>query len=443
MRLSRLLILLTGCFLLVSAAWADDLAFVDCTSHPDPTQVYSKARQTQDSVGSIPCGERFTVLLYGFIFSRVQTRDGKVGYVLSSLITADHSTAGAPQAAKAQPAPSPASAAASAPVYAASAQATAPPAPQPLASVPSNSPAVIAAPQPAPAPVMPAAPTSAPLSVPNVQATSATPSQSPAAADPQPPAAQPAATPSLPTAAQVEAATSAPATQPVSSVSDAAPTSAPEPAPAQPIATPAYQPDPQPQPAAAQPEAAPIRSASVRSSWEKPLPAGRQNFLLDVYSGYSYTRFTASSAGYSASYNLNGAMGSVGWNFKPWLQIVGDSSYNFITISGTKNKLYGNHFGARYFYRRHLPWNITPFAEGLVGGSRLDTTYSGATSSNNCISFKAGGGLDIQVSRRWEIRAIDVDYYRTSFPVNGTSSKQNNYWASAGVVLRLFGSPAE
>jgi hypothetical protein len=31
---------------------------------------------------------------------------------------------------------------------------------------------------------------------------------------------------------------------------------------------------------------------------------------------------------------------------------------------------------------------------------------------------------------------IDIDYYRTSF---GPNVHQNNYWASAGIVIRLFG----
>jgi hypothetical protein len=81
--------------------------------------------------------------------------------------------------------------------------------------------------------------------------------------------------------------------------------------------------------------------------------------------------------------------------------------------------------------------------EALVGGSRADSTVSGAggyKTSSNCISYKAGGGLDFQPSRRWEIRLLDVDYYRTSF---GTNLHQNNYWASAGVVLRLFGGGRE
>ena len=163
--------------------------------------------------------------------------------------------------------------------------------------------------------------------------------------------------------------------------------------------------------------------------------------MVELYSGYSFARFT--SAG--SSTNLNGGMGSFGYNLKPWLQIVGDTSYHFVTISGVKTILYGNHFGGRYYYRRGGRLGFTPFFEALVGGSRLDTKVSGVggyTTSTNCISYKAGGGIDIRVKRHWEIRVINVDYYRTTFGSGGVSATQNNYWASAGVILRLFGTSA-
>ena len=163
--------------------------------------------------------------------------------------------------------------------------------------------------------------------------------------------------------------------------------------------------------------------------------------LLELYGGYSFAR-VAGSGGASSS-NLNGGMGSIGWNAKPWLQIVGDSSYNVVTISGTKNVLYGNHFGPRYFHRSRNRWGITPFVEGLVGGSRVDTSLAGSSAYNtstNCISYKAGGGIDIHPSRHIDIRLFDVDYYRTAF---GTNLHQNNYWASTGIVFRLFGGNSE
>ena len=95
----RMLIVLGGCFLASGAAWADGVAYVDCASHPEPTLVFGKPRRTPETVAAIACGERFTILQYGFIFSRVQTKDGQVGYVYSNLISADRSGAAAPQSA--------------------------------------------------------------------------------------------------------------------------------------------------------------------------------------------------------------------------------------------------------------------------------------------------------------------------------------------------------
>ena len=161
-----------------------------------------------------------------------------------------------------------------------------------------------------------------------------------------------------------------------------------------------------------------------------------QSLLLELYSGYGLARFNSGGT----STNLNGGMGSFGYNFKPWLQIGGDASYNVVTINGVRNVLYGNHFGARYFYHRFS--RFTPFAEGLVGGSRVDTSGGGVQTSTNCISYKVGGGVDYRASRRWEIRLFNVDYYRTSFGTGTGYPGQNNYWASGGVVLRLFGSGA-
>ncbi len=409
----RLLVLLGGCFLMGSAAWADDLGYVDCSSHPDATPVYAKARQTPDIVGSVSCGERFTVLVYGFIFSRVQTRDGKIGYVYSNLISVDHSGTPAPQpvAARVPAAPSPS-------VTTATMTTSVPRTPATITQ-PAPQTAQPAQPEPAPAPVASAAPAPAPAPEPTSKAresTAATVAPSPA------PSAEPQPAPVLPSAAQVEAATSASATQPASSVSETAA--------AQPSPTTAAQ----PQPESAEPAAPPVRNANVRSTWEKPLPGAgsRRNFLLELFGGFSYAGLHSGGT----MTNFLGGMGSIGYNMTSWLQIVGDSSYNTVTVSGTKNVLYGNHFGPRFFYRRPNRWGITPFAEALVGGSRLDTTVSGVKSSTNGISYKAGGGVDFRASRHFEVRLLDVDYYRTSFG----NTTQNYYAASAGVILRLFGS---
>ena len=409
---NRFLIVLSGCLLAASAAWADDVGYVECSSHPDGMQVFAKPRKSPEVVASVACGERFTILVYGFVFSRVQTSDGKIGYVYSNMIAVDR--AAAPVQKQASPQMVTASEKVAVRAEPATQSAPQPPAkPQPApAQSAVTSASVNAAPEPAsraPASPAPAPAAGSLLPTPTVPETTVTPVP-----------AQPA---SAPGPAPVSSATATPAA--ASNVSESAP--------------PAAQPDPsaaQPQPTPAQPSAAAIRPAETRGSWERPLPGGRTSTpRIEVFGGYSFARM---DGGAGSSTNLNGAMGSFGWNFKPWLQLVGDSSYNFVTINAIKTVLYGNHFGPRYFYRRHNRFGVTPFVEGMIGGSRADVTVTGTpgTNSNNCLSYKIGGGLDLHPSRHWEIRVFDFDYYRTSF---GTNLHQNNYSASAGIVLRLFG----
>lgn len=400
-------------------------------------------------MASLACGERFTILVYGFYFSRIQTSAGQVGYIYSSLIAVDRAAtsvqpktqaAGQQTAQQGQPAASLQVASEKTkiprtlPIDAQPKASAAAPQPAVAAGNPADSSAAVA--QSAPsvssqatttdaAPVQPAAPQPAPAAA---SATSAADAK-PAVTDTATPAAQP--VPSAP--AQPEAVVSQPTAVATAAVETAAAGSTgteaattAEPAPAQ--------------PEAAQPAAPAIRPADTRETWEKPRPSLRGATLIELYGGYAFARI---DGGGGAASNLNGALGAFGWNVKPWLQIVGDTSYSFQTVGTTKNIIYGNHYGVRYFHRRANRWGITPFVEGLVGGSRADTKISGVggyTLSANCISYKVGGGLDIHPSRRWEIRLVDADYYRTSF---GTNTQQNNYWISTGVVLRLFGGPAD
>ncbi len=428
---NRLLILLGGCFLAASAAWADDVGYIDCSSHPEGTQVFGKPRKTPDVVASLPCGERFTILVYGFVFSRIATPDGKVGYVYSNLIAVDRAATTAQQAGTMQMAAAKSKVPSTRTTDAMPAPAV-PEQPQPAPAQPASTPASVPT-SPAAAPSVPETP--APVAHPNPSAP----------AQPQPAPAQLApAQPSVP-------ASSAPVSMSTGPAPTVVQPGSPEPASPAPssktaeVATPVAQPDPsapaQPQPTSAQPGLPAIRPAETRGTWERPNPGGVHRApRVELFGGYAFARLAGSGG---TSSNLNGALGSFGWNFKPWLQIVADSSYSVVTISGTKNVLYGNHFGPRYFHRGRNRWGLTPFVEALVGGSRADTTITGVggyTTSNNCLSYKAGGGLDIHPSRRWEIRLFDIDYYRTSF---GTNVHQNNYWASTGIVLHFFGGSSD
>lgn len=500
---NRVLTLLGGCLLLGSAALADDLGYVDCASHPEETQLFAKARKSQDVVGTLPCGERFKIVLYGFIFSEVQTADGKVGYVYSSILTIDRGgtlqvRAASPDntprlsaasettkipadpkpaqpkraaAASSLPAPAPASAAPAADAAAAASAANS----NSTAAQPVASQADVSAPPVAPAAAAtPVAESDAAGSANGSATTAATPTETSAAAPssaptstatadqlstnnlPTPPTTQAAAeaaadaalaaaaTPNAAPAtnAPVTLATGAGAPSAADSASTADATSAAAPATEAPAAA-----EPQPAPAPRPQPNAPVEPGTpspkvTRESWEKPNPGGKNTSLLEFFGGFAYAR---TNDGGGVSNNFVGGLGSFGINLKPWLQITGDSSYNYYNVTGTKYVLYGNHYGPRIFWRRHNPlhkmFGITPFGEALFGGSREDVHwpasggYTAYTTSASTFSWKVGGGIDMHASRLFEIRLIDVDYYRTSF---GTGMNQSNYWVSTGIVLRLF-----
>jgi hypothetical protein len=488
----RLLLGASALLLTGSAALADGSGYVDCASHPEDTQVYSKARRTTDVVATVPCGEGFTVLLNGFIFSRVQTSDGRVGYIFSNLITPGRAPgsvqvrnsaprnsgdaqpqvqASAERVNSSQPEASPATmrekiraprpAPTRTPLQTAEIEVKSAPAPEAAASSASSTAAA----------ATPAAP--APAAAENTKVeTSSSPTSDRAALEAKADAAL-----SLPSAAQVMAAVNTPATSanaPASAPAEtaasaasnaaatastetaaasAAPTGSsvsaePAPAPAQPApasAEPSADPNAQPQPEI-QP-AKPIEKIKPEERWERPNAGGRRTTpLMDFYGGYAFLH----TSNPSATLNMGGFMGSAAWNFKPWMQLIADSSYSVKTISGVKNVLYGNHWGPRIFiqgfglrgHRGPGRWGITPFAEALVGGSRADTSVSGTggySTSDTAFSMKLGGGFDVHQSRHLEIRLLDVDYYRTGFG----GQHQNNYWATAGIVIRLFGGGEE
>jgi hypothetical protein len=187
----------------------------------------------------------------------------------------------------------------------------------------------------------------------------------------------------------------------------------------------------QPQPTPAQPIAQTPRSAGAGPGSRWSIPGVRREPTAEVFGGYAYVGF--GNRGY-----LNGGLGSFGWNVKPWLQIVTDTSYNLATPSGSRQVLFGSHLGPRLFYRGRNRWGASPFTEALFGISRMDTTISGPSgyrTSASGFSMKVGGGLDLNLSPRFAIRLFDVDYYRTPFMVNS----QDNYWAFAGIVLRFGG----
>jgi hypothetical protein len=158
----------------------------------------------------------------------------------------------------------------------------------------------------------------------------------------------------------------------------------------------------------------------------------RLGHSLELSGGYAYTRFNLGASGM----NTNGAFGAIAINVTPWMQLSADASVDYGLIGVSHVRILANHFGPRFVYRRPNQLHAVPFAEVLVGASRLDSKVygpGGFTYSDNGFSLKAGGGVDLDLSPRYALRLFDMDYYRTPF----IGENQNNFWLETGFVIRF------
>jgi hypothetical protein len=98
-------------------------------------------------------------------------------------------------------------------------------------------------------------------------------------------------------------------------------------------------------------------------------------------------------------------------------------------------------FGPRYSLRIRSPF--APFAQLLAGGAHgFDALFPNPNGSNvtpDAFAFAAGGGLNVDLSRRFAVRAVQADYLETRFP-NTTTNQQSHLRISGGIVFRFGGN---
>jgi hypothetical protein len=131
-------------------------------------------------------------------------------------------------------------------------------------------------------------------------------------------------------------------------------------------------------------------------------------------------------------------------------QLAGFSALGF--SAGTQQHMYDFLFGPTvtgYFGKSSV------FGHALFGaahsslGAGITVPILGGISapldSSNAFAMAFGGGVDIGLSRHFAIRAAQVDFIRTNFNslnsltglTTGTSSNQNNFRYSGGVIWRF------
>jgi outer membrane immunogenic protein len=141
-------------------------------------------------------------------------------------------------------------------------------------------------------------------------------------------------------------------------------------------------------------------------------------------------------------FSMNGGSGSFAYNFThKWSAVgeVGATNNGNVDSTGLGLTLAEFLAGGRYTLRNHS--RLQPFGQVLLGAAHTSGSLSpdqiglGAATS---FAMTAGGGVDVNLSRRVALRAIQADYFLTMLP-NGSSDRQNNLRLSAGLAFRFGG----
>lgn len=81
-----------------------------------------------------------------------------------------------------------------------------------------------------------------------------------------------------------------------------------------------------------------------------------------------------------------------------------------------------------------------PFVQILIGGVHgFDSLFpdpNGTVPNPDAFAYAAGGGLNVNLSPHFAIRAGQADYFQTHLP-NDTNDRENHLRLSAGIVFRF------
>lgn len=83
---------------------------------------------------------------------------------------------------------------------------------------------------------------------------------------------------------------------------------------------------------------------------------------------------------------------------------------------------------------------VRVFGEALFGGVHgFDSLFPATptvTTTANAFALQAGGGMDVPLRRGFSVRALELDYVRTTLP-NDASNSQNDLRLGFGIAYRL------
>ena len=158
--------------------------------------------------------------------------------------------------------------------------------------------------------------------------------------------------------------------------------------------------------------------------------AQKSSDKLDVFGGYSYTRFNPGQG--ASAVNQNGWESMATFRLTPTFGISADMNGSYHSENGANNHIYTYLFGPEFKMPNDkgavFVHGLFGFAHDSVSTSVLGTNFS---VSDNAFATALGGGYDWQASDVISVRLFQFDYLMTRF----SSQTQNNIRLSFGVTF--------
>jgi hypothetical protein len=182
------------------------------------------------------------------------------------------------------------------------------------------------------------------------------------------------------------------------------------------------------------------------------IAAGQEVPKIEVFGGFSYLRVHSGSvpvdtnlngivpaAQRNANVNMAGWDGSATENLNYWFGGEFDargtygSQPSFSTRPSFSTKIHAFTYGPRFSFRR-IP-HVVPYVHILVGAALFNAVanQSGPSASTAAVAVIPGAGIDVNVSQRFAIRLLQLDYMMTRF----YNQRQDNAAVSAGFVFHF------
>lgn len=141
----------------------------------------------------------------------------------------------------------------------------------------------------------------------------------------------------------------------------------------------------------------------------------------------------------TSSNRLYGIGTYVDVKFTPWIQVEAEGRWlQFNQVAG----IYENNYfiGPRLPIYRLRFRRIAPYAKVMIGLGRLNFEDKNGWGRYTALAY--GGGLDIKLTRRINLRLPDVEYQQWLKWSEGSTKTYNlfPYGASVGVSYRIFGA---